>query len=176
MGAVPVQDKWAWAAGPVAVALGLVAHIVSGGSAPAISVLLAFAALSALAAQLVARWIHGPLLLLLVCGAAQQLLYFGFLAFGGSFPGVGFLDHLHRGGQGTVDADRVDAAPAETGAVGTPDVASTDTGAAHTGDLMLYTHTTAAILTLLIAYGLSKLSARGQRTAPSPAATRGNVP
>ena len=77
MGATPVQDKWAWVAGPVAVALGLAAHVISGGGAPAMPVLLALVALSALAAQLIARWIHGPILLLLLSGVAQQLLFFG---------------------------------------------------------------------------------------------------
>ena len=35
-----VRNKWSWVAGPVAVALGLGAHVVSGGSAPAIPILL----------------------------------------------------------------------------------------------------------------------------------------
>ncbi|BCW61427.1 hypothetical protein [Arthrobacter sp. StoSoilB22] len=140
MSATPVQDKWAWVAGPVAVALGLAAHMVAGGSAPAIPVLVAFAAIGALAAQVMARWIHGPLLLLLASGVAQQLLHFGFAAFGGYFPGNGVLDHLH-GGQ---------------------DLAGVPAGAAASGGnvhLLLYTHMAAAILTLLLAAGVSKLAA-----------------
>ena len=142
MRGTPVQDKWAWVAGPAAVALGLAAHLFAGGSAPAIPVLLGFAALCALAAQLVSRWVHGPLLLLHLSGLAQQLLHFGFEAFGGYFPGSGFLDHVH-GGPGLGDA------PAGT---------ATSGGDIH---ILLYTHMAAAILTLLIAVGV---------TASSPAA------
>ena len=141
MRAAPVQDKWAWVAGPVAVVLGLAAHMVAGGSAPALPVLLAFAALCGLAAQLIARWVHGPLLLLLFSGLVQQLLHFGFVAFGGFFPGSGLLDHLH-GGQVLGDV---------------PAGAASSSGSVH---LLLYTHMAAAILTLLVAAGVTKLAAR----------------
>ncbi|WP_026547469.1 hypothetical protein [Paenarthrobacter nicotinovorans] len=139
MRAASVQDKWAWVAGLVAVGLGLVAHMVAGGSAPAIPVLLAFAALGCLAAQLIARWVHGPLLLLLLSGVAQQLLHLGFDAFGGYFPGNGFLDHFH-GGQSLGDV---------------PEGAASSGGDVH---LLLYTHMAAAILTLLVASGVSKVA------------------
>jgi hypothetical protein len=141
MRATSVQDKWAWVTGLVAVALGLMAHVVAGGSAPAVPVLLAFAALGCLTAQLVARWIHGPLLLLLLSGVTQQLLHLGFDAFGGYFPGNGFLDHLH-GGQVLADV---------------PAGAAGGGGNVH---LMLYTHMAAAILTLLVASGVSKLASQ----------------
>lgn len=147
MSATPVQDKWAWVAGPVAVALGLAAHVVSGGSAPAIPVLLAFVALSALGAQLIARWIHGPLLLLLVSGVTQQLLFFGFDALGGSIPGLGALDHLHGTGQVPVDLPAVPPSGTQI----------------HAADLMLYTHAAAAILTLLVGAGVAKLARFGTR-------------
>lgn len=147
MRTTPVQDKWAWVAGPVAVALGLAAHVISGGSAPAMPVLLAFVAFSALAAQLVARWVHGPLLLLLLSGVAQQLLFFGFEALGASYSGIGFLDHLHGQPQQVVGV------PADTQAV---------SGQVHAADLMLYTHAAAAILTLLVAAGVSRLARRGR--------------
>ena len=139
-----VRNKWTWVAGPVAVALGLGAHVVSGGSAPAIPILLGFVALSALAAQLITHWIHGPILLLLISGAAQQVLFFGFDALGGSFPGLGSLDHLHGTGQIPPDL------PA----------AVSGGGAVHGSDLMLYTHAAAAILTLLIGAGVAKLGER----------------
>ncbi len=157
MSATPVQDKWAWVAGPAAVILGLTAHMAAGGSAPAVPVLLAFAAIGALAAQVMARWIHGPLLLLLLSGVAQQLLHFGFDAFGGYFPGSGFLDHLH-GSQVLADE------PAGTAASG---------GDVH---LMLYTHMAAAILTLLLAAGVSKLAAlpSKRRAGKDPALVRGS--
>jgi hypothetical protein len=151
MSASPVQDKWAWVAGPVAVALGLAAHMVAGGSAPSIPVLLAFAAFGALAAQLIARWVHGPLLLLLVSGVAQQLLHFGLVAFGGYFPGSGLPDHLH-GSQALGDV---------------PAGAAVSGGNVH---LLLYTHMAAAILTLLLASGVKKLSGRA-----SWAATESNT-
>ncbi|MCT9870431.1 hypothetical protein [Paenarthrobacter aurescens] len=151
MSATPVQDKWAWVAGPVAVILGLAAHMVAGGSAPAIPVLLAFAAFCALAAQLIARWVHGPLLLLLLSGLAQQLLHVGFDAFGGYFPGSGLLDHLHGG----LTLGDVPAGPAASA------------GNVH---LLLYTHMAAAILTLLVASGVTKLARH-----TSLAATRSNT-
>lgn len=147
MNATPVQNKWRWVSGPVAVALGLAAHVASGGSAPAIPVLLAFVALAALGAQLISRWIHGPILLLLVSGAAQQVLFFGFEALGGSFPGLGTLDHFHGTGQ----------VPA-----GLP-VPSSGSAPVHAADLMLYTHAAAAILTLLIGAGVARLAGRSWR-------------
>lgn len=140
MSATPVQDKWAWAWGLVATGLGLAAHLSAGGSAPALPVLVGFAALCCLAAQLTARWVHGPLILLLISGVAQQLLHFGFESFGGFFPGNGSLGHLH----------------------GSPDLPIAPTGAAASGGdvhLMLYTHMAAAIVTLLLAAGVSKLVA-----------------
>ena len=147
-----VQEKWAWVAGLAAVALGLAAHALAGGSIPAIPVLVAFAALSCLAAQLIARWVHGPLVLLFLSGLAQQVLHLGFDAFGGYFPGSGFFDHLH-GEQAVADV------PAGT---------ATSGGDVH---LLLYTHMAAAILTLLIAVGVTKLagrrSARGESTDPA---------
>lgn len=153
-----VQDKWAWVAGLAAAALGLAAHILAGGSVPAIPVLLAFAALSCLAAQLLARRVHGPLLLLLFAGLAQQLLHVGFDAFGGYFPGNGFLNHLH-GSQAPLDV------PA---------------GAASGGNvhLMLYTHMAAAILTLLVGAGVSKVvgARSSRRTGPDPALVRDTRP
>lgn len=141
-----VQEKWAWVAGSAAVALGLAAHVLAGGSIPAVPVLLAFAALSSLAAQLIARWVHGPLLLLLLSGLAQQLLYLGFDASGGYFPGSGFLDHFH-GGQLDVSSE---AGAAPSG------------GSVH---LMLYTHMAAAILTVLVASGVTKLAGHASLTA-----------
>ncbi len=120
-----------------------------------------FAALSCLAAQLVARWVHGPLLLLLLSGLAQQLLHLGFDAFGGYFPGNGFLDHLHGGPVLGGDA------PAGGAAV--------SGGSVH---LLLYTHTAAAILTLLVAAGITKLTEMRakRRVGTDPALIRGSHP
>lgn len=158
-----VQEKLAWVAGLAAVALGLAAHMVAGGSAPAIPVLLGLAALGCLAAQLLARWVHGPLLLLLLSGVAQQLLHLGFDAFGGYFPGSGILDHLH-GGQATSPAA---GAPANG--------AAPSGGSVH---LMLYTHMAAAILTLLVASGVFKVAGlRSRRRAGTdPALVRDSRP
>ncbi|UKA50359.1 hypothetical protein LFT48_02105 [Arthrobacter sp. FW305-123] len=149
MRATSVEDKWAWVTGLVAVTLGLLAHIVAGGSAPAVPVILAFAALACLAAQLLARWINGPLLLLLVSGVAQQLLHMGFDAFGGYFAGSG-LEHLHGGQPAPKTA--TEGIQAE--------------GAAPAGDihLLLYTHMAAAILTLVVAAGVSKAAKAERRT------------
>ncbi|MBP2267836.1 hypothetical protein J3A64_003300 [Pseudarthrobacter sp. PvP004] len=163
-----VQEKLAWVAGLAAVALGLAAHMVAGGSAPAIPVLLGLAALGCLAAQLLARWVHGPLLLLLLSGVAQQLLHLGFDAFGGYFPGSGILDHLH-GGQATSPA------------AGAPANGAPANGAAPSGGsvhLMLYTHMAAAILTLLVASGVFKVAGlRSRRRAGTdPALVRDSRP
>ncbi|MFF2842181.1 hypothetical protein [Paenarthrobacter sp. NPDC057981] len=157
MRAVPVQDKWAWVSGLIAVGLGLAAHMLAGGSSPAFPVLLGFTALCCLAAELLARWVHGPLVLLLASGVAQQLLHFGFAALGGYFPGNGWFEHLH-GAQVLGD---VPAGVASSG------------GSPH---IMLYTHTTAAILTLVAAAGVSKVARRvslGRHA--SPAATKSNT-
>jgi len=146
MRATPVQDKWAWITGLAAAGLGLAAHMAAGGSAPAIPVLLAFAALCSLAAELIARWIHGPLLLLFLSGAAQQLLHLGFSTLGGYFAGSGLADHAHTAGQALS---------------GLPAATATSGGSVH---LMLYTHMAAAILTLLVGAGVSRmLRARSQR-------------
>jgi len=152
MHAVNVQDKWAWVSGLLAVGLGLVAHMVAGGSAPALPVLLALAALCCLAAQLLARWVHGPLILLLISGVAQQLLHFGFAAFGGYYPGSGWVEHLHGVGQSPGDA---------------PAAAASSGGSPH---IMLYTHMAAAILTLVVAAGVTGLLRRASLTA-----TKGNT-
>ncbi|MFC8040302.1 hypothetical protein ACFUOZ_13195 [Paenarthrobacter sp. NPDC057355] len=151
MRAVPVQDKRAWVSGLIAVGLGLAAHMAAGGSAPALPVLLGLAALCCLGAQLLAHWVHGPLLLLLASGVAQQLLHLGFVAFGGYFPGSGWFDHLH-GAQvlGSVPAGALPAG-----------------GSVH---LMLYTHMAAAIMTLAASAGVSKLARHASLTA-----TRGNT-
>ncbi|WP_281450534.1 hypothetical protein [Paenarthrobacter nitroguajacolicus] len=152
MRAAPVQDKWAWVSGLFAVGLGLAAHMTAGGSAPALPVLLGFAALCCLAAQLLAHWVHGPLLLLLASGVAQQLLHFGFAAFGGYFPGSGLVDHLHGASQSLSDA---------------PALAASGGGSPH---IMLYTHMAAAILTLALTAGVTGLLRRASLTA-----TRGNT-
>ncbi|WP_284985156.1 hypothetical protein [Arthrobacter sp. fls2-241-R2A-172] len=152
MSAIPVQDKWAWVSGLLAVGLGLAAHMAAGGSAPAIPVVLGFAALCCLAAQLLARWVHGPLLLLLASGVAQQLLHLGFIAFGGYFPGTGLVEHLHGTGQGLGDV---------------PAAGASDGGSPH---IMLYTHMAAAILTLVVTAGVTRLLNRA-----SLRATEGNT-
>lgn len=161
MRTAPVQDKWAWAAGVIAVALGLAAHVAAGGAPPALPLLLALLALTCLAAQLVTRWVHGPLLLLLFSGVAQQLLHFGLDAFGGYVPGGGLFGHLHGGNQ-PLDVPADSSAASE--------------GSVH---LMLYTHVAAAILTLLLAssaWKLARLAARsGTGTRSSQAATHGNT-
>ncbi|WP_144661783.1 hypothetical protein [Paenarthrobacter nicotinovorans] len=158
MRSVPVQEKWAWVSGLIAVGLGLAAHMAAGGSSPAFPVLLGLAALCCLAAELLARWVHGPLILLLISGVAQQLLHLGFTAFGGYFPGNGWFEHLHGAGQ----------APGDLTGVG-----ASNGGSPH---IMLYTHTAAAILTLIAAAGVSALARRASVARhASPAATKSNT-
>ncbi|WP_284981724.1 hypothetical protein [Arthrobacter sp. efr-133-TYG-118] len=123
-----------WEVGPAAVALGLVAHLVSGGVSPGVPVLIALTALLSMCASLLARINLPNWLLLVLCGVAQQVLHLAFDRLSGTFSVVALAQHQHAatGWQ-----------PGQLTA--TPFVAS-----GHSPDLMLDAHVAAALLTALL--------------------------
>ncbi len=123
-----------WEVGPVAVGLGLLAHLVSGGVSPGVPVLIALTALLSMCASLLARINLPAWLLLVLCGVAQQVLHLAFERLSGTFPIVAPAQHQHT-------------------ATGLPPGQLTATPLAasgHSPDLMLDTHVAAALLTALI--------------------------
>ena len=117
----------AWLAGPLAVGLGLAAHVLSGGQAPPLSVLLALAALVSMLASLVSRLAAPGWLLLALSGVTQQILHFAF-AFLPAGAGRGQARHGHAIAWGTI-----------------PFPPSADVE--HMGDVLLVSHIAAALLT-----------------------------
>ncbi|MCZ9880287.1 hypothetical protein [Arthrobacter sp. B2a2-09] len=124
----------AWEVGPVAVGLGLVAHLVSGGVSPGVPLLFALTALLSMCASLLARINLPNWLLLVLCGVAQQVLHLAFDRLSGSFSVVAPAQHQH--GASGLQAGQLAA---------TPFVAS-----GHSPDLMLDMHVAAALLTALL--------------------------
>lgn len=147
----------AWVAGPAAVGLGLVAHLVSGGQPPAVLILAALTAVMCLAAQLIARLSVPGWALLVLSGLVQQLLHLAFDVFSGSFPGPGFPGHPHTGREELLQlgADSGAGAPGADSGAG-----AGSEGAMHTAELMLHTHVAAAILTVLVLAGMDRLMRR----------------
>lgn len=123
-----------WEVGPVAVGLGLVAHLVSGGASPGVPMLMALTALLSMCASLVARVNFPNWLLLVLCGVSQQLLHLAFDRLSGTFSGVVPAQHEHAAAG--LQVGQLSAAPF---------VAS-----GHSPDLMLDTHVAAALLTALL--------------------------
>jgi hypothetical protein len=87
-----------WEVGPVAVGLGLVAHLVSGGASP-----VALAALLSMCASLVARLNFPNWLLLVFCGVSQQVPHLAFERFSGTFFSVVPAQHQHADDPSGVD-------------------------------------------------------------------------
>lgn len=123
-----------WEVGPVAVGLGLVAHLVSGGVSPGVPVLIALTALLSMCASLLARINLPSWLLVFLCGVAQQVLHLAFGRLSGAFSVVAPAQHQHAGSGWQPGQLAV-----------TPSVA-----AGHSPDLMLDTHVAAALLTALL--------------------------
>lgn len=121
---------YAWLMGPVAVGLGVGAHLVSGGQAPAPLIAVAVAALISLAASMLAPFLGSGWFLMVFSGVCQQLLHLAFSVV--AAPPGGRLGHGHDGG-----AEQLPGAPSAV-------------VAAHSGDLMVYTHVAAALLTALV--------------------------
>lgn len=123
-----------WEVGPVAVGLGLVAHLVSGGASPGVPVLMALTALVSMCASLLARINLPNWLLLVLCGVAQQVLHLAFERLSGTFSVVAPAQHQHAA---------TGLQPGQLTAI--PSLAS-----GHSPDLMLDTHVAAALLTALL--------------------------
>lgn len=126
-----------WLAGPVAVGLGVTAHLVSGGPVPPVSVLLALTALVSMIASLVASPKVPGWALLVLSGVIQQALHLAFDVLAGG-PGEGQGVHSH------VITFEAISAPISAGA------------GEHLSHVMLFTHMAAALLT---AFLLSKAGA-----------------
>lgn len=122
----------AWLAGPLAVALGVAAHLVSGESVPPASVLLALTALLSMSASMIAHVKVPGWVLVLLSGLAQQVLHLAFSLFSG-VTGSGSAGHGHR------------ILPWEP-----PQLSSPPGPPAHAMELMLDAHVAAALLTALV--------------------------
>lgn len=121
----------AWAAGPLAVALGASAHLVAGEAVPGPWVLLALTALVSMGASMLAR-VNVPMwALFLLSGVTQQLLHLSFAGFSGDGGGA-LSGHPHE----SYLWQQPQPAPAS--------------GGHHAIELMLDAHVTAALLTVLI--------------------------
>lgn len=123
-----------WEVGPVAVGLGLVAHLVSGGVSPGIPVLIALTALLSMCASLLARINLPSWLLLVLCGLAQQVLHLAFDRLSGTFLLGAPAQHQHA------------ATGLQPGQLTAPPLVASG----HSPDLMLDTHVAAALLTALL--------------------------
>jgi len=123
-----------WEVGPVAVGLGLLAHLVSGGASPGVPVLVALTVLLSMCASLVARVNSPNWLLLVLCGVSQQVLHLAFEQFSVTFSNVVPAQHQHAAA--VWQPGQLTAAPFVT--------------SGHTSDLMLDTHVAAALLTALL--------------------------
>jgi hypothetical protein len=77
----------AWEVGPVAVVLGLAAHLISGGLSPSVPVLVALMALLSMCASFIALVRVPGWLLLVLCGVSQQVLHLAFDRLSGTYSG-----------------------------------------------------------------------------------------
>lgn len=140
----PYRD---WILGPVATVLGLAAHVLGGGAAPAPLIVIALAALLGMAAAMGRPGRLPGWGVLLASGAVQQFLHLAFAAFsvstGIELPGTGLPGHGH--GQPATPAPGTNSGQA----VGHQDL-----------HLLLYLHVAAALLTAYAARQLEKVGAR----------------
>jgi hypothetical protein len=123
----------AWLCGPLMVALGVAAHSAVGQPVPALSLLVALTALLSLAASVTARTGMPGWMLLLFAGLVQQVLHLAFSVFSGTGGGTGATGHGHG-----MLIWQPQQPPAVSAA---PD---------HTLELLLYTHTAAALVAVLL--------------------------
>jgi hypothetical protein len=86
----------AWLPGPLAVLLGLGAHLASGGTAPAVPIVVALTALLSLSASILGRLRMPGWVLFVLCGLSQQILHLAFSALSGKSSG-GPGGHGHGG-------------------------------------------------------------------------------
>ncbi len=123
----------AWLCGPLMVALGVAAHSAVGQPVPALSLLVALTALLSLAAAVTARTGMPGWMLLLLAGLVQQVLHLAFSVFSDTGGGTGATGHGH----GIL--------------IWQPQQPLTESAAPdHTIELLLYTHTAAALLAVLL--------------------------
>lgn len=125
------RSSYGWLAGPAAVSLGSLAHVISGGQNPGLLILLALTALISLAATLLGRLLASGWSLLVFCGLIQQLLHLALTFFAAAMPGAGSSQHGHERLDRQLPA--VPAGPASS----------------HSGELMVDTHVAAALLAAL---------------------------
>lgn len=132
----------AWLSGPLMVALGIAAHLAAGAAVPALSIVVALAALLSMAASMTARVGMPGWAVLLLSGLVQQVLYLAFSVFSES-GGTGSAGHGH-------------------GILGwrPPQTSVPEELSAHLMELMLYTHAAAALLTVLAINAWEPLTAR----------------
>lgn len=140
------SPRYGWLAGPAAVGLGSLAHLISGGQNPGPLILLALTALISLAATLLGRFLASGWFLLVFCGLIQQLLHLA-LTFLAATPGTGSSQHGH---------DRVDWQLTEVTA---------GPASSHSGELMLNAHVAAALLAALLLSGLQSRARSGDSEA-----------
>ena len=108
-------------------------HVIGGGTLPAPIITLALTALLSLAASVTARTGMPGWMLLLLAGLVQQVLHLAFSVFSGSGGGLGSTGHGH--GILTWQPQQL------PGSSAAPD---------HTVELLLYAHTAAALLAVLL--------------------------
>jgi hypothetical protein len=118
------------------VALGAAAHSAVGQPVPALSLLVALTALLSLAASVTARSGMPGWMLLTLAGLVQQVLHLAFSVF--SLAGGGFGSTGHGHSILIWQTGQPQQPPAASGA---PD---------HTMELLLYAHTAAALLAVLL--------------------------
>ena len=122
----------AWLSGPLAVALGVAAHSVSGESVPAASILVALTALLTMSASMIAHLRLPGWVVFLLSGLVQQVLHVAFSLLSGVVGGVS-TGHGHT---------------IFTWQPPPPSSASSPPG--HAMELMLHAHVAAALVAALV--------------------------
>ncbi|WP_139005087.1 hypothetical protein [Arthrobacter crystallopoietes] len=150
------------AAAGLAMMLALVAHLASGGTMPALPVLIAITALTTLAATVLSRVSAPAWTLVLAAGVAQQVLHLAFEAFAAR-PAAAGLSAVSSSGPSHPHHSEVD--PAQL-------AASITASAEHAGPhseyvmLMLHFHLAAAVLTALLMAWSRRRGGLPQKPAP----------
>jgi hypothetical protein len=133
----------AWLCGPLMVVLGVAAHSAVGQPVPALSLLVALTALLSLAASVSAHSRMPGWLLLLLSGLVQQVLHLAFSVFSNAGAGFGSTGHGH--GILTWQPQQLPAA---------------SVAPEHAVEVLLYTHTAAALLAMFVIIAWGPVTAR----------------
>ena len=136
----------AWVCGPLMVVLGVGAHSAVGQPVPAPSLLMALTALLSLAASVSARSRMPGWLLLFLSGLVQQVLHLAFSVFSNAGGGFGSTGHGH--GILMWQPQQPQQLPDASGA---PE---------HATEILLYTHTAAALLAMFAIIAWEPVTAR----------------